>query len=252
MSTLTERVALVTGGTSGIGATTVETLAQEGAKVLFTGRRAEQGTSLQDNLRAKGLEVTFYQADVAEPEEVRASVQATIDTYGGLDIAFNNAGIEGGMGPIQDQTLEDFDRVMNINVRGLWLSVQEEVKYMAEHGGGSIINNASVAGHIGLAGVSPYIASKHAVMGITRTVALETAPIRIRVNAVSPGGVHTEMLDRFTGGTEEGLNGLASMHPIGRVGTPQEIADGVLFLASDASSFMTGQSLTLDGGWTAQ
>lgn len=252
MSTLENKVALVTGGTSGIGAASVRALAAAGAKVLFTGRRAGNGTELENELKEAGHTVSYFQADVAKAEDVSAMVAATVEQFGRLDIAFNNAGVEGDVGPFHEQSVDNYHFIMDINVRGLWLSMQEQIKVMLSQGGGSIINNSSVGGHIGFPGASIYVASKHAVMGLTRTAALEYAQAGIRINAVCPGGVATEMLDRFTGGAEENIAGLAAMHPMGRVGRPSEIADGVVYLASDASSFVTGQSLTLDGGMLAQ
>lgn len=190
-------------------------------------------------------------ADVAHEAEVKALVEKTVATYGRLDVAFNNAGVE-WMGPLTEATEADYRRVFDTNVWSIITSLKYEVPAMLKTGGGSIINTSSVAGHIGMVGASIYIASKHAVEGLTKTAALEFAKQGIRVNAVAPAAIETAMVDRFVGAEGDQRAGLASMHPIGRMGRAEEIANPVLFLASDAASFITGESLKIDGGFTAQ
>lgn len=250
---LQNKVALVTGGTSGIGRTSAIALAKAGAKVVVSGRREAEGQETVRLIEAAGGQAFFVKADVANEADVINLVNQTVAKFGGLHIAFNNAGVEGHPTAITQVTAEDYQHVFDINVKGILFSLKHEVPAMLKSGGGSIINTSSVAGLSGMANVSVYVASKHAVIGITKSVALELAKQNIRVNAVSPAAIQTDMFERFTGGanTDAGKY-LASMHPIGRVGTPDEIANPVVFLASDDSSFITGQSLTVDGGFTAQ
>src|SRR6266852_6409892 len=247
MNTFTNRVALVTGATSGIGRATAVAFAREGAKVVVSGRRETEGNQTVALIRKAGGDATFVKADVA------ALVAKTLSTYGRLDAAFNNAGVEGRPGPIHEQTVENYHHTMNANVLGVVLSLKHEIAAMLKHGGGAIVNNSSVAGLIGFPGVAIYAASKHAVLGLTKSTALEYATQGIRINAVSPGGIETPMFDRFTGGAgTEAHAQIAAMHPIGRAGQPEEIAEAVLWLCSDKASFVTGQSLAVDGGWTAK
>lgn len=246
------KVVLITGATSGIGKVTALAFAARGAKVVVSGRRESEGAAVVAEIKAAGGEATFVRADVAVEADVRALVEATTATYGRLDIAFNNAGVE-HTAPQAESTSEAFHHVFNINVLGVLLSHKYEIPALLRSGGGVIINTSSIAGHIGMAGAGIYIASKHAVEGLTKTAALELAKSGIRVNAVAPGAIVTDMLDRFAGGTEgEGAKYLASLHPMGRLGTSEEIAAAVLFLASDEASFITGQSLAVDGGFLAQ
>lgn len=250
---LQNKVALVTGGTSGIGRASALALARAGAKVVVSGRREAEGQETVRQIEAAGGEALFVKADVANETDVINLVAKTVEKFGGLHIAFNNAGVEGHPAPITELKTEDYQHVFDINVKGVLLSLKHEIPALLKSGGGSIINTASVAGLVGMAGASVYVASKHAVIGITRTAALELAKQNIRVNAVSPAAIQTDMLDRFTGGAETDMrNYLAGLHPVGRVGVADEIANPVVFLASDDSSFITGQSLTVDGGFTAQ
>ena len=248
----TGRVALVTGGTSGIGSVTAKRLAQLGAKVIITGRRRREGRLLVSEIKRKGGCAAFIQADLSQPEQVRLIVPFTLETFGRLDYAFNNGGTSGDNHLLADQTEENFDHVFTVNVKALFLLLKDELKQMLTQGqGGSIVNAASVSGLLAIPTAGHYVASKHAVLGLTKTAAVEYGGYGIRVNAVSPGAVRTEMLLGVFG-DEEALDRMAAVHPLGRIGRPEEIADAVVWLFSDRSSYYTGQSLTLDGGLTAQ
>jgi A-factor type gamma-butyrolactone 1'-reductase (1S-forming) len=246
------KVALVTGGNSGIGAAAARRLVELGAQVVVTGRRQSEGRLLVNHIKRNGGSAAFIQADLSQPEQVKRIVPFALKTFGRLDYAFNNAGISGENRPLTDQTEKTFDLVFSVNVKALFLLLQDEIKQMMEQGqGGSIVNTASVGGLLAFPTAGPYVASKHAVLGLTKTAAIECGRYGIRVNAVSPGAVRTEMLlDVF--GTQEALDEMSAVHPIGRIGRPEEIADAVAWLFSDRSSYYTGQSLTLDGGLTAQ
>ncbi len=243
-----DKIVLITGATSGIGKATAIKFGRHGAKVVISGRREAEGQAVVETIAAQGGEALFVQTDVANEEQLKALVAKTVETYGGLDIAFNNAGVEH-----IEATREDYQRLFDINVWGVLSAMKYEIPAMLNRGGGSIVNTSSVAGHIGMSGAGLYIATKHAVEGLTKSAALEYAKAGIRVNAVAPAAIETEMVDRFAGreGTEERA-GLAAMHPIGRMGKSEEIADAVFYLASEASTFVTGISLTVDGGWLAQ
>lgn len=246
-----EKVALITGGTSGIGAATARRMAELDAKVVITGRRQREGRLLVSDIRRKGGCATFFRADLSRPEEARRIVPFTIETFGHLDYAFNNAGISGDNRLLVEQTEDNFDRVFAVNVKALFLLLQDEVKQMLVQGrGGSIVNTASVGGFLATPTAGHYVASKHAVLGLTKTAAVEYGAYGIRVNAVSPGAVRTEMLLSVFGNEE--VDRMGALHPVGRIGRPEEIADAVAWLFSDESSYFTGQSLTLDGGLTAQ
>ena len=247
---LEHKVTLVTGGTSGIGRATAIALGAAGAKVVFSGRRDAEGEETTVLIRASGAECLFVRSDASSEADVQALVQKTIETYGRLDCAFNNAGIDPSPKPLHEQPIEDFDKLMAINVRGLFLCMKYELEQMLSQGSGVIVNNSSVGGLIGFPGVSPYIASKHAVMGLTRSAALDYAKQGIRINAVNPGLIATEMINRLVDGTGSTADSFASTVPMGRMGQAAEIAQAVVFLCSDAASYITGQPLVIDGGYT--
>ena len=251
MSGLQGKVALVTGGGSGIGRASAVALARAGANVVVSGRRLPALEQTVKAIRAAGGEALAVQADVTKAAEVEALIEKTRLSYGRLDIGFNNAGTEGAPRPIVDATEAEYDAVFDANVRGVWLSMKYQIPAMLASGG-AIINNASIAGVIGMAAAPLYVASKHAVIGLTSAAALAYARQGIRVNAVSPGAIETDMFDRFTGGSADAKSWVAEGHPVGRVGTAEEIAGAVVFLASAESSFVTGHNLLVDGGYTVQ
>ena len=251
MSEFEGKVVLVTGGTSGIGESVARSFASDGAKVVFTGRRQEQGDEITASIKSSGGESTFVQTDVRKPEDVEKMVVDTVAKYGDLDIAVNNAGVEQNFTPLLNQTLDDYDFVMETNVRGVWLSCKHEIASMLNKGGGSIVNVSSVAGVIGMAMAPLYIASKHAVIGLTKSLALEFAQQNIRINVVLPGAIETPMIGRFAR-DEETTKYLQSLHPVGRIGKSEEVTEAIKYLASEKASFTTGTSLRVDGGFTAQ
>ncbi len=241
------KVVLVTGGTSGIGKATAIEFACAGAKVVLSGRREKEGEQVVAEIRKLGGEAAFVRADIAEDTDVKAMVNFTVDTFGRIDIAFNNAGVE-SVGPLDQVTEAEYRRVFDTNVWGVLNSMRHEIPVMLKNGGGTIVNTSSVAGHIGFPQLSVYIASKHAVEGLTKSVALEFAKQNIRINAVAPGPIVTEMWDRFASEAKEQI--IATL-PVGRVGTAEQIAAAVLYLSSDAAKFTTGISLVVDGGYIA-
>jgi NAD(P)-dependent dehydrogenase (short-subunit alcohol dehydrogenase family) len=252
MSTeLQNKVALVTGGTTGIGRDTAVLFAKAGAKVVVSGRRETEGQETSNLIRAAGGDGLFVKSDVSKSSDVQFLVQKTVEKFGRLDIAFNNAGIEGKWVPLIEQSLEDWDAVIDINLKGTWLCLKYEIQQMLKQGGGgTIVNMSSVAGLMGAAGAGVYCASKHGVIGLTRTAALEHAANGIRVNAVCPAVIETAMSDRAFADPEANKRVLA-LHPIGRFGKPMEVAEAVLWLCSSKSSFMTGHYIVLDGGMLA-
>lgn len=251
MKELENKVAIVTGGTSGIGRAAAVALAAAGARVMVAARRELEGNETVKLAQNRGGEATFLQVDVTKEDDISRLVKETMDRYGKLDIAFNNAGVE-TLAPITEVNEEEYRKVFDVNVWGVLASIKHEVPAMLKNGGGSIINTSSIAGHVGMAGASIYIATKHAVEGITKSSALELAKQGIRVNAVAPAAIETDMIDRFAGEEGESRDYLTALHPIGRMGKPHEVADAVVFLASDRSSFLTGHSLAVDGGFLAQ
>src|ERR1700716_1757937 len=243
-------VVLITGALSGIGRAAAVAFAKKGAKVVVAGRRAEAGKSLVEELRALGAEAEFIHAYVRKEDDVRALVDETVAQFGRLDVAVNNAGTEGQVSPITDQTAETYAATFDTNVLGVILSMKHEVRVMQGQGSGSIVNISSTYGDEGAAGASIYVGSKHAVEGITKSVALEIAKSGIRVNGVAPGPTDTGMLTRFTG-TPENKATLVTGVPMGRLGLSEELANAIVFIASDETLFITGHILNVDGGHTA-
>jgi NAD(P)-dependent dehydrogenase (short-subunit alcohol dehydrogenase family) len=243
-------VVLITGALTGIGRATALAFAREGAKVVASGRRAEEGRMLVEELRALGAEAEFRLADVRKEADVQGLIEWTVERFGRLDAAVNNAGTEGRPGPVTEQTAETYAATFDTNVLGVLLSMKHELRAMLKQGRGSIINVSSTYGRTGAAGAAVYVASKHAVEGLSKAAALEVAGSGVRVNVVAPGPIDTGMLARFTG-TEENWQRLASTVPMQRVGRPEEIAEAIVFLASDRASFITGASLAADGGKSA-
>jgi NAD(P)-dependent dehydrogenase (short-subunit alcohol dehydrogenase family) len=247
---LHNKVALITGGTTGIGRDTAILFAKNGAKVVISGRRETEGNETISLVRAAGGDGLFVKSDVSKSADIQTLIQKTIEKFGRLDLAFNNAGVEGQWKPIIEQSEEDWDSVIDINLKGVWLCLKYEIQQMLKQGSGAIVNMSSVAGLMGAAGAAVYVASKHGVIGLTRTAALECAAKGIRVNAVCPAVIETAMAERAFADPEVNKSILAQ-HPIGRFGKPMEIAEAVLWLCSDKSSFMTGHYIVLDGGMRA-
>ena len=243
-------VVLITGALTGIGRAAALAFAKDGARVVVSGRREAEGKALEAELHRAGAEAAFIQADVRREDDVRNLVDKTVARFGRLDVAVNNAGTEGQVGPITEQTAESYAATFDTNVLGVILSMKHEVRVMQGQSSGSIINISSTYGHEGAAGASVYVGSKHAVEGITKSVALEIAKSGIRVNAVAPGPTDTGMLTRFTG-TPENKSALATTVPMGRLGLSEELANAIVFIASDEASFITGHVLNVDGGKTA-
>jgi len=248
---MTGKVALVTGGTSGIGRATAIAFGRAGAKVVVTGRREEEGRETARLVEQAGGQGSFVRADVANAADAKASVDHAVKTFGRLDYAFNNAGIEEELADFLKEGEAVFDRIFAVNVKGLWHSMRAEIAAMLESGGGAIVNNSSIAGLLGFPGMAVYVASKHAVVGMTRATALEYAPRGIRVNAVCPAAIETAMADRLFGDGDLQTT-VRGLHPIGRFGRADEVAAAVLFLCSDAASFVVGHPLPVDGGFTAR
>ena len=245
------KVGIVTGGTSGIGRDAAVLFAKAGAKVVVAGRREAEGNETVDMVRAVGGDGLFVKTDVSQAADVHALVRKTVEKFGRLDVAFNNAGIEGNWASIAEQSEEDWDQTIDINLKGTWLCLKYEIQQMLKQGGGgAIVNMASIAGLIGSSGAATYCASKHGVIGLTKSAALENARSGIRINVVCPAVIETPMGDRLWGEPE--INKfIRGLHPIGRLGMPMEIAEAVVWMCSDRASFMTGQSLVLDGGFLA-
>jgi NAD(P)-dependent dehydrogenase (short-subunit alcohol dehydrogenase family) len=240
-------VVLITGALTGIGRATALAFAREGARIIISGRRDEAGRALVAELSALGSEADYIRADVRSEEEVKNLVDRTVARFGRLDVAVNNAGTEGKNGPLSEQTVENYKATFDTNVLGVLLSLKHQLRVMQRQKTGSIINISSVAGHRGSPVAPVYVASKFAVEGLTRSAALEAAAYGVRVNAVAPGPVETEMLNRFTGGGERKAAFVGSI-PLRRAGNPEEVAQTIVFLGSDKASFITGQSIAVDGG----
>jgi NAD(P)-dependent dehydrogenase (short-subunit alcohol dehydrogenase family) len=246
---MSAQVVLITGGLTGIGRATAVAFAKKGAKVVVAGRRDEPGRELVKELRSLGAEAEFINTDVRKEEDIRNAVDKTVARFGRLDVAVNNAATEGQVGPITDQTAESYAATFDTNVLGVLLSMKHEVRVMQKQKSGNIINISSTYGHEGAAYASVYVGSKHAVEGITKSVALETVKSGIRVNAVAPGPVDTGMLTRFTH-TDENKAALVTQVPMARLGRSEEQAEAIVFIASEGASFITGHVLDVDGGMT--
>ena len=243
------KVVLITGATSGIGEATARLFAAEGATVHFCGRRQELGQQVAQSIVDAGGKATYQPADVRNEDEVKAFVNGCVDRYGTIDVAFNNAGIESSPKTIAEQTFEEWENVMNTNARGVFLSMKYELPVMLDTGGGAIINNSSVSGHVGFSTISPYSASKHAVISLTKVAALEYADKNIRVNSISPGAVDTPMLRRALSAWNTDLETVAQDYPIKRIVAPEEIARGVMWLASAEPIAVVGTDIDATGGY---
>lgn len=256
MGLVENKVTLITGAAAGIGRATALKFAEEGASLVLSDVNVEGGEETVKLIEKAGGKAVFINADISQAKDVAALILKVVDTYGRLDCACNIAGIEGKVGPFTEQSEEDFDRVIAVNLRGTFLCLQAEINQMLKDGGGAIVSIASIAGLIGFAGLSPYVASKHAITGLTKNAALEYSKLGVRVNAVCPGGIDTRMLDsladQISDGTVSAEDMLSSLHPIGRIGTPDEVAELMVWLCSDRASFVTGAIIPVDGGYVAQ
>lgn len=245
-------VAIVTGGAAGIGRAAAHELARRGAAIVVADIHEREGEDAARALRADGHRAVFVAADVSRASDAQALVAASLSEFGRLDWAFNNAGIEGASAPTDALSEEEWARVLAVNLTGVWLCMRHEIPAMLAGGGGSIVNCASIAGLVGFPGAAAYVASKHGVVGLTRTAALEYAARGIRVNAVCPGIIHTAMIDRCTHGSRGVEEQLAAGEPMRRMGTADEVASAVGWLCAPESGFVTGTAIPVDGGWTAQ
>lgn len=256
MGQFSGKSALVTGSGAGIGRATALEFARQGAKVMVSDLNAEGGEETVKMIRDDGGHAAFRKADVSKAQEVDALISAAVEEFGRIDCAVNNAGIEGQIVPFADQPEANYDAIMAVNAKGTFLCLQAEIRHMLEAGGGAIVNLSSVAGLIGFPGLSPYVASKHAVIGMTKNAALEYGKAGIRVNAVCPGGIDTRMLDSLaeqaSAGAQSSTQMMDPLHPLGRIGTPQEVANLIVWLCSPQASFMLGAIVPVDGGFVAQ
>lgn len=249
---LSGKVSIITGAAAGIGRSAALIFAREGGRVVVSDVNEKDGHETVKMIEAAGGKAIFVGTDVSKSADVRNLIGRTVDTYGRLDCAFNNAGIEGGFTNLLEATEENFDRTIAINLKGTFLCMQAEIAAMLRGGGGTIVNMSSVAGLVGFPTASAYVASKHGVLGLTKTAALEYATQNIRVNAVCPGVIHTAMIDRITGNKPEVEQAFVSTEPMARMGTPEEIGEVAAWLCSDRASFMTGACLPIDGGFVAR
>ena len=245
-----DKTALVTGGSFGIGRATAIAFAARGAKVVIADCIEDYET--MNIIKKAGGNAIFIKCDISINKEVQMLIEKTVSTFGSLDFAFNNAGIEGSASSTHECTEENWDRTLNVNLKGVWLCMKHEIPIMLKNGKGVIVNTASIAGLVGFQNLCAYTASKHALVGLTKTAALEYAKMGIRINTVCPGVIKTPMIDRFTGKKKEAEQQFENMEPVGRMGQPEEVAEAVIWLCSDASSFVTGIALPVDGGWIAQ
>lgn len=243
----TDRVAFITGAASGIGRAAAIAFATEGARVAILDRSADALRTVEASVKEAGGEVLAIACDVSSPDQVEGAIKQIVDRFGRLDIAFNNAGVENKAAPVHEIDLAEWDRIIGINLRGTFLCMKHELAQMVKQGGGVVVNTSSGAGIRGVAGGAAYAASKHAIIGLTRSAALDYAKQNIRVNAVLPGNIETPMMDRFTGGD---IQKAIDLEPVGRLGKPEEIAEAVLWMASDLGGFVTGAATVIDGGWS--
>lgn len=246
------KVAVITGAATGIGRATALAFAHEGAHVVLVDVDDAHAQETLRMIEAGGAEGLYIHVDVSHAKEVQGMMEKTLAAFGRIDIAVNNAGIEGKSASIAECTEENFDKIIATNLKGVWLCMKYEIPHMLKNKSGAIVNMSSVAGLVGFEGLSAYTASKHAVIGLTKTAALEYAKQGIRVNSVCPGAIATPMLARIAGGEREAEKSFAALEPVGRIGKPEEIADAVLWLCSEKSSFVTGQAIAVDGGWVAR
>ena len=251
MSRFKDKVVLVTGGTAGIGRAAAVAFAQQGANVVVSGRREEEGQETVRLVQQAGAAGSFVCCDVSKAAEVESMIGQVEKVYGRLDSAFNNAGVAPKNAPLAEQAEEEFDKTIAINLKGVWLSMKYETPAILRAGGGAIVNNASMGGLVAFPGIAPYNATKHGVLGLTKSAALDYAKNGLRINAVCPGLIATDMLADMMGGWDAMQKQSAERQPIGRAGTPEEIANAVLWLCSPEASLMTGQHIVLDGGMTA-
>jgi len=256
MGLVSGKVALVTGAGAGIGRAAALKFAEEGAKVVVSDLNGDGGSETVALIRQKAGDATFVRADVTAATEVEALIAKAVAAFGRLDCACNNAGIEGRIVPLAEQSEEDFDKVMSVNAKGTFLCLKYEIDWMVKNGGGAIVNLASAAGLIGFPGLGPYAASKHAINGLTKNAALEYSKLGIRVKSVCPGGIETRMLDSLVAQASKGQLKTRQMmdplHPMGRIGSPEEVAELIVWLCSDRAAFVTGANVTIDGGYVAQ
>lgn len=249
---LTNKIAFISGAANGIGKATALLFSRSGAKVAVVDVQDEAGEAVAQSIRSNGGEAVYIHCDVSNRAEIKRAIERTVESFGGIDLAFNNAGIEGEAGFTADCSEDNWDRTIAINLTGVWLAMKYQIPEMIKRGGGAIVNCSSIAGIVGTAGVPAYNASKHGVVGLTETAALEYINQNIRINAVCPGVIHTPMIDRFTRGDDAAVKGLVASEPIGRMGRPEEVAEAVAWLCSDASTFVIGHAMPIDGGWVAR